>query len=263
MAEFSQQEGLLKSMLPMAVMLNTLNFKELPWKQLQQIATDASQFIAEHGDNILFKGPKKGDTAKAFNELAKGVAVLSFAPGGVNILGMHFETIHPESIEAGTWLYHSTFADALPKIAKEGLSPGNNPQWEGQFSDWSKGKIFFAGFLPMAAGYADTIFTNNLAENNWSWDPVILRAFSAHLGDVEHDPHSVENWYVERAVPAVFLQVWVPEKQAWVEVREAVAQGYFKDARTEYGKPGKIDVDPSAVPGEYSAKFIEQFWPLR
>lgn len=245
----------------MAVTLNILDFKRLPWSQLQGIATYASQYVAEKGDNILFKSHKKGESAKAFNELAKGVAVLSFAPGGVTLFGQHFESIHPESVERGMWLYHSTFADVLPAIAAEGLVPGSKPQWGGQFSDWSKGKIFFAGLMPMAAGYADTIFTDNLANNEWSWDPVIIRAFSAHLGDIEHDPHSMENWYVERPVPAVFLQVWVPQKQAWVEVREAVAQKYFADFKTKYGEPGKIDVTPDALPGEYAERYIEQFWP--
>ena len=62
------------------------------WDEIKKIAEDASQMIAEHGDNILFKAKKKGESAKAFNALAKGIAALSFVPGGVKIFGMHFES---------------------------------------------------------------------------------------------------------------------------------------------------------------------------
>lgn len=242
-------DALLKSMLPLAVFMNTPNFQQMPWERLQEIATEASQFMAEHGDDLLFKSKKKGDTAKAFNLFAKGVTVLSFAPGGVNIMGMHFEAVHPGQIAAGHWLYHSTFADALPRIAKEGLQPD------------SEGKIFFTGLIPMAAGHADMLFATMLTENGWSWNPILLRAFSPHLGDIQQESYRQDDWYIERAVPAVFIQVWLPEKQLWTEVRDAAKQGYFSNARTKYGEPGEINVDPGASPRDYAIRYIEQFWP--
>jgi len=48
--------------------------------------------IAEHGDDILFRSKRKGATASAFNALAEGIAILSFAPGGVKVFGGHWET---------------------------------------------------------------------------------------------------------------------------------------------------------------------------
>jgi hypothetical protein len=48
-----------------------------------------AQAVAEHGDVIQFKA--KG-TADAFNRLAEGLALLSFAPGGVRFLGDHWES---------------------------------------------------------------------------------------------------------------------------------------------------------------------------
>ncbi len=39
---------------------------------------------------VLHKGPKKGDSAGAFNDLAKTVALLSFFPGGVRAFGMQW-----------------------------------------------------------------------------------------------------------------------------------------------------------------------------
>jgi hypothetical protein len=40
---------------------------------------------------LLHRGPK-GETAEAFNDLAKGIALLSFCPGGVTCFGRHWET---------------------------------------------------------------------------------------------------------------------------------------------------------------------------
>ena len=40
---------------------------------------------------VLHKGPKPGDTAKAFNDLAKAIALLSFCPGGVCVFGQRFQ----------------------------------------------------------------------------------------------------------------------------------------------------------------------------
>ncbi len=250
-------DHLLKSMLPLAVFMNTPRYQQLPWPELRRIATEASQYVAEHGDNILFKSKKKGDTAKAFNELAKGVTVLSFAPGGVTIFGMHFESVHPDQVHSGRWLYHSTLADSIPAIAKNGFVADKSRA--GTAAD--QGRVYFTGLISMASAYARTMFERNLGEFGWSWDPVILRAHSSHLGDVEKDRHTADDWFVERDVPAVFIQVWVPEKKAWTEVREAESQGYFEESQTKMGEPGPLDVGPTATPMEYATKYIDQFWP--
>ena len=47
-----------------------------------------AQYVAEHGDVILYKG--KG-TAEAFNRLAEGIAICAFQPNGVRIFNLHFE----------------------------------------------------------------------------------------------------------------------------------------------------------------------------
>ena len=40
---------------------------------------------------VLHQGPKKGDTAQSFNDLAKSVALLSLCPGGVTVFGQHYD----------------------------------------------------------------------------------------------------------------------------------------------------------------------------
>lgn len=231
--------ALLKTMLPMAVMLNIREFQNRPWSELQQIATYASQYVAEKGDNILFKSAKKGDTAKAFNELAKGVAVLAFAPGGVTLFGQHFEATHPESLTSGTgrWLYHSTFAVDLPNIASDGLVPEEKDH-----------KLYLTGVISEAAQHIAYAFSSLGFIS--AGDPVLLRVHSAHVGDVERANSLKDDWYLEREIPAIFIQVWVPEKKVWTEVREAVKQGYFATDHRTYGKTR-----------EDLIRYIEESWP--
>jgi hypothetical protein len=49
-----------------------------------------ADIIAGEGDNILFRGPKAGDTARAFNALAEGLALMAYVPGGVTFAGRHW-----------------------------------------------------------------------------------------------------------------------------------------------------------------------------
>ncbi len=87
-------DELIKISLSAAVPLWVLEFQRMDWSKLLKIAEVAGQTVAEKGDIIQFRSKKKGETAKAFNELAKGVAVLSFFPGGVTCFGLHFENKH-------------------------------------------------------------------------------------------------------------------------------------------------------------------------
>jgi hypothetical protein len=47
--------------------------------------------IAEHGDDLLYKSKKPGETARYFNQLADAVSVLAFQPGGITVFGQHYE----------------------------------------------------------------------------------------------------------------------------------------------------------------------------
>jgi hypothetical protein len=86
-------EQLLAATLSAAVPLWIEDLRRLPWEILQAMAGEASQIVAEKGDIILFRSDKKGETAKAFNALARGIAICAFAPGGVTVFGQHFEAV--------------------------------------------------------------------------------------------------------------------------------------------------------------------------
>jgi hypothetical protein len=58
---------------------------DLDWRLKEELAMR----LAEKGDVLLYRGKKKGETASAFADLARGVALLAFAPGGVSIFGFH------------------------------------------------------------------------------------------------------------------------------------------------------------------------------
>ncbi len=47
--------------------------------------------LCEYGDELLYKSKTPGKTANLFNELAHGIAVLAFCPGGITIFGSHWK----------------------------------------------------------------------------------------------------------------------------------------------------------------------------
>lgn len=50
--------------------------------------------VACHGDTLQFGG-RKGEAANVFNALARGLAALALAPGGVHFAGQHWCVQHP------------------------------------------------------------------------------------------------------------------------------------------------------------------------
>lgn len=78
-------------LLALAVPLAIESLRHKSFPEIALIAKEAGQYIAEHGDVILYKGTKKGESAKAFAMLAKGLAALAFAPGGVTFYDLHWD----------------------------------------------------------------------------------------------------------------------------------------------------------------------------
>jgi len=89
--ETSNTKALLESALAAAVPLWIDQLRACSDEQRAARAKECAQCVAEHGDNILYRGKHKGDTALAFNRLAEGLACLAFAPGGVKAFGQHWD----------------------------------------------------------------------------------------------------------------------------------------------------------------------------
>lgn len=87
--------ALLRAALGAAVPLYMADMRDWTWEQLEVCAHEAALVVASHGDDILYRGARQGDTASAFNALARGLAVLAFMPGGVTFLGEHYEGKQP------------------------------------------------------------------------------------------------------------------------------------------------------------------------
>jgi hypothetical protein len=72
--------------------------------QLVVVVHRCVDVVASEGDNILFQGAKRGDSARAFNAFARGLAVLAYAPGGVEFAGLRWDVpagespLHPDDI---------------------------------------------------------------------------------------------------------------------------------------------------------------------
>jgi hypothetical protein len=88
---------MLRSVLGCAVPLWVMDLRRLPWPEIEKIAHESAQIVAEKGDVLQFGSKKKGEAAAAFNALAKGLAALSFCPGGVTFLGDHYENQYGHS----------------------------------------------------------------------------------------------------------------------------------------------------------------------
>lgn len=77
--------------LRVAVPLHMLNLSKRTPGELAQIAQTSASAIGSQGDILQFRSSKKGETAKAFNALARGLAAAALVTwGGVTFLGMHW-----------------------------------------------------------------------------------------------------------------------------------------------------------------------------
>ena len=91
---------LLSISLSAAVPLWIEKLRALEPEQRLARAGGLSDIIAAHGDIILYRGGKRGESAKAFNALAEGLAIGAFQPGGVTFAGEHWCVNHAECVAA-------------------------------------------------------------------------------------------------------------------------------------------------------------------
>ena len=95
--------GPLETMLAVAVPLRIWRLQERggPTEADFQNGTTLGALIAEKGDLLFHRGKKAGESAGVFNAVAQGIAVLSFAPGGITLFGQHWETKREENKDSG------------------------------------------------------------------------------------------------------------------------------------------------------------------
>lgn len=92
--QWSMREELFRLTVMTAVPLNIADIKakggpnDFQWDWAREFADD----LGSLGDILQFKGERKGETATVMNRFVYALAIMSFAPGGVNFAGLHFET---------------------------------------------------------------------------------------------------------------------------------------------------------------------------
>lgn len=89
----ADNSALLKVHLQAAVPIRIAETKGMTFEERREHAQIAASIIAESGDNILFRSRKQGESARAVNALVNALALLSYQPGGVTFMGLHFETL--------------------------------------------------------------------------------------------------------------------------------------------------------------------------
>jgi len=82
--------SLLETTLDAAVPLWIHQFRDLPEEERMEMIGEISPGFAERMEYLIHK--KEGETADAFNDLARAIALMSFLPGGVTCFGRHWET---------------------------------------------------------------------------------------------------------------------------------------------------------------------------
>lgn len=85
---------LLVGLLTTAVFVAQHDLSRVAWIDVERVARDAATEIGSHADDLQFGGKR---CASTFAALARGLAAISFAPGGVSFLGAHWCAQHPES----------------------------------------------------------------------------------------------------------------------------------------------------------------------
>ena len=85
--------GLLSETMRFAIPLHIELLKERggPTADDMAKAQGTSKILGERGDILLHGGGKKGECAEIFNRTAHAIAVLAFAPGGVEVFGTRFD----------------------------------------------------------------------------------------------------------------------------------------------------------------------------
>lgn len=90
------QGVLLAGLLEIALLGEIANLQRRAWPEIQAMASASADEIARSSD-LEFGGKQ---CRSQFVALARGLAALSFAPGGVHFCGVHWCARHPESTAA-------------------------------------------------------------------------------------------------------------------------------------------------------------------
>lgn len=92
--EAAAENVVLVESLRVAVPLHMTQLASRSPEELIRIAAGSATIVGSHGDVLQFRSTKRGQTAKAFNALARGLAAGALvAWGGATFAGLHWCTV--------------------------------------------------------------------------------------------------------------------------------------------------------------------------
>jgi hypothetical protein len=77
-------------LLACAVAIRVLDMQEVPLARLVAQAPSLGAYLMEHAGQAV-------SGKEAWQKIIDGIAILSLMPGGVTMMGRHFEFLHPDS----------------------------------------------------------------------------------------------------------------------------------------------------------------------
>jgi hypothetical protein len=81
-----------------AVPLWAAELSRVPLRELLAQGVELAHAVGEVGDVLQCAGTSEGAAAKAFNRLARAIAILSFLDTGLNFCGTRFKQVHPDAV---------------------------------------------------------------------------------------------------------------------------------------------------------------------
>lgn len=165
-------EDLLGPMLDLAVRLEIERMRDWTFEQRDRIARDGALLAVHNADNLLYGGRACGES---FAIIARGLAHLAYAPGGVRFRGYHWQARSVEESEAERW--------DEPRSIQPGMRPDPDEERIGRLldllgEDWVKRGVLKGQYLRL--GYSaerldwdlDTLRGRGLVEadgGRWQW----------------------------------------------------------------------------------------------
>jgi hypothetical protein len=86
---------LVRYALSLAVPLHAAELVKVPLADLVRQSPVMGRYIIEHGARLL-SGMHPTEITEMLTTIAKGLAIRSFEPGGVDFMDLHFEYFHPD-----------------------------------------------------------------------------------------------------------------------------------------------------------------------
>lgn len=151
-------------------------------------------------------------------------------------------------------LYHVTFYDRLPQIARRGLVPGRgHGGWGGAYGNYSQGFVFltmaegvsfwYGRYELIAESQTDNVLTSGLI-------PVVLRVLPPYPADLELDPEGSRDapdlesaWRTSAVIPPQQIEVW--DGVEWLPLADSndvdPAQALeVEEVESDWGEPEEL-----------------------